>query len=155
MYKRQVAFHENENEFQDTPMNEGPFASFLIKLAKLQERLPMSVALSPVRIAIVTARNSPSEMRVIKTLRSWGVYVDEAFFLGGVEKSNILKAFRAHIFFDDQDVHLEHSSLIVPCGKVLYKTNSPLNKLKTEKTINLAKSSRSNTGKKNNRELNS
>nr|WP_245905444.1 5'-nucleotidase [Photobacterium lipolyticum] len=24
-------------------------------------------------------------MRVIKTLRSWGVYVDEAFFLGGVE----------------------------------------------------------------------
>jgi 5'-nucleotidase len=125
-----VAFHENENKSQNIPMNEGPFAKFLIKLAKLQERLPMSVELSPVRIAIVTARNSPSEMRVIKTLRSWGVYVDEAFFLGGVEKSNILKAFRAHIFFDDQDVHLQHSSLVVPCGKVLYKTDSPLNKLK-------------------------
>ena len=128
-----VAFHENEDKLQDIPMSEGPFAKFLIKLARLQDRLPMSVELSPVRIAIVTARNSPSEMRVIKTLRSWGVYVDEAFFLGGVEKSNILKAFRAHIFFDDQDVHLEHSSEFVPCGKVLYKTDSELNKLVKEK----------------------
>ena len=33
------AFHKNENEAQNTPMNEGPFAAFLIKLAKLQERL--------------------------------------------------------------------------------------------------------------------
>lgn len=128
-----IAFHQKEDKAQDIPMSEGPFAKFLVKLAKLQERLPMSVELSPVRIAIVTARNSPSEMRVIKTLRSWGVYVDEAFFLGGVEKSNILKAFRAHIFFDDQDVHLEHSSKFVPCGKVLYKSDSPLNKLKIEK----------------------
>lgn len=132
VYKKDgmVAFHENEDKAQNIPMNEGPFAKFLIKLAELQDRLPMNVELSPVRIAIVTARNSPSEMRVIKTLRSWGVYVDEAFFLGGVEKSNILKAFRSHIFFDDQDVHLEHSSKFVPCGKVLYRTNSPLNMLK-------------------------
>ena len=122
------AFHENEDTSQDIPMNEGPFANFLKKLAKLQERLPMRVEFSPVRIAIVTARNSPSEMRVIKTLRHWGVYVDEAFFLGGVEKSNILKAFRAHIFFDDQAVHLDTSSLVVPSGKVLYPSGSKLNK---------------------------
>ncbi|WP_428737279.1 5'-nucleotidase [Sulfurimonas sp.] len=122
------AFHENENNSQDIPMNEGPFANFLKKLSKLQERLPMKVEHSPVRIAIVTARNSPSELRVIKTLRHWGVYVDEAFFLGGVEKSNILKSFKAHIFFDDQDVHLNSSSLVVPSGKVLYPSNSPLNK---------------------------
>ena len=141
VYKKDgmVAFHESEDKSQDIPMNEGPFAKFLIKLARLQERLPMSVELSPVRIAIVTARNSPSEMRVIKTLRSWGVYVDEAFFLGGVEKSNILKAFRAHIFFDDQDVHLEHSSKFVPCGKVLYKTDSSLNQLKKENSSKLDK----------------
>jgi len=120
------AFHENENNSQDIPMNEGPFASFLKKLAVLQERLPMKVEFSPIRIAIVTARSSPSEMRVIKTLRHWGVYVDEAFFLGGIEKSNILKAFKAHIFFDDQDVHLQTSSLVVPSGKVLYPSNSLL-----------------------------
>lgn len=149
VYKKDgmVAFHENEDKAQNIPMNEGPFAKFLIKLAKLQDRLPMNVELSPVRIAIVTARNSPSEMRVIKTLRSWGVYVDEAFFLGGVEKSNILKAFRAHIFFDDQDVHLEHSFKFVPCGKVLYKTNSPLNKLKKEKNTHSDKPIKTKTNK--------
>lgn len=122
------AFHENEDNSQDIPMKEGPFASFLKQIAKLQERLPMKVEFSPVRIAIVTARNSPSEMRVIKTLRHWGVYVDEAFFLGGIEKSNILKAFKAHIFFDDQDVHLETSALVVPSGKVLYPSSSQMQK---------------------------
>jgi 5'-nucleotidase len=120
------AFHENEDKSQNIPMNEGPFASFLKKLAKLQERLPMSMELSPVRIAIVTARNSPADLRVIKTLRHWGVYVDEAFFLGGIEKSKILQSFKAHIFFDDQDIHLKNSSLVVPSGKVLYPSSSKL-----------------------------
>lgn len=128
VYKRQGidAFHQNEISAENVPMNEGPFANFLKKLSKLQERLPMKVEFSPVRIAIVTARNSPSDLRVIKTLRHWGVYVDEAFFLGGIEKSNILKAFKAHIFFDDQEVHLQSSSLVVPSGKVLYPSTSPL-----------------------------
>jgi len=131
LYKEEgiEAFQANEDTHQDIPMPEGPFASFLKKLAKLQERLPMQVEYSPVRIAIVTARNSPSEMRVIKTLRHWGVYVDEAFFLGGIEKSHILKAFKAHIFFDDQDTHLETTSLVVPSGKVLYPSSSRLNVL--------------------------
>ena len=124
------AFHDNEEKSQNIPMSEGPFAAFLKKLAKLQERLPMKMEFSPVRIAIVTARNAPSDLRVIKTLRHWGVYVDEAFFLGGIEKSKILQSFKAHIFFDDQDVHLKQSSLVVPSGKVLYPSHSKLNKHK-------------------------
>lgn len=120
-------FHKNEDSKQDIPMSEGPYASLLRKLARLQERLPFSVEHSPVRIAIVTARNAPAEMRVIKTLRQWGVYVDEVFFLGGVGKSKILKAFKAHIFFDDQDLHLEEASRYVPSGKVPYLSSSQLN----------------------------
>lgn len=81
---------------------------------------------SPVRIALVTARNSPSEMRVIKTLRSWGVYVDEAFFLGGVEKTKVLQEFKPHIFFDDQDVYLNAAAKLIPSGKVPYASNSEL-----------------------------
>lgn len=84
--------------------------------------------LSPVRIAIVTARNAPAELRVIKTLRKWGVYVNEIFFLGGVEKTKILKAFKPHIFFDDQDLHLDLAASHIPSGKVPYKTGSPLAK---------------------------
>ncbi|MCW7417306.1 5'-nucleotidase [Escherichia coli] len=94
-------------------------------MAKLQERLPTRVEYSPVRIALVTARNSPSEMRVIKTLRSWG-YMSMKLFLGGVEKTKVLKAFNPHIFFDDQDVHLNTAAKVVPSGKVPYASNSEL-----------------------------
>lgn len=120
------AFHEHELKNEDVPMNEGSFAQLLKKLYEIQKYLPMSMELSPLRIAIVTARNAPSHMRVIKTLRHWGVYVEEAYFMGGLSKDKVLKAFGAHIFFDDQDTHLEGSSKVVPCGKVLYKTDSPL-----------------------------
>ena len=124
------SFYENENSKQDEPMDEGPYASLLRKLSRLQDRLPFSVEYSPVRIAIVTARNAPAEMRVIKTLRAWGVYVDEIFFLGGLDKSKILRAFKAHIFFDDQDVHLDETSSYIPSGKVPYSSNSVLHKEK-------------------------
>ena len=119
-------FQKQEDDNQDIPINDGPYAILLRKLARLQERLPFSVEFSPVRIAIVTARNTPAEMRVIKTLRHWGVYVDEAFFLGGVEKGKVLKAFRPHIFFDDQDLHLDSISSAFPAGKVPHKSHSPL-----------------------------
>ena len=119
-------FYENEDANQNVPMREGPYASLLKKLSRLQERLPFSVEFSPVRIAIVTARNAPAEMRVIKTLRDWGVYVDEVFFLGNLDKSKILRAFRPHIFFDDQDIHLDKAAKFVPSGKVPYATDSPL-----------------------------
>jgi 5'-nucleotidase len=128
VYKTQgmAEFHAQEDALQDTPMEEGPYATLLKKLSILQDRLPMKVEYSPVRIAIVTARNSPSEMRVIKTLRDWNVYVDEAFFLGGLEKGKVLKAFKPHIFFDDQDVHLDNAAAIVPSGKVPYLSSSEL-----------------------------
>jgi 5'-nucleotidase len=120
------AFHEYEKEHEDDPLAEGPFAKLLIKLSKIQEELPTSIELSPLRLAIVTARNAPSHMRVIKTLRKWGVYVDEAYFLGGLSKDKILKAFGAHIFFDDQETHLKDTALVVPSGKVPYASDSPL-----------------------------
>lgn len=128
-----VEFQQNEDTQQDVPMLEGPYASFLQKLAKLQKRLPFGVEMSPVRLAIVTARSAPAEMRVINTLRAWGVHVNEVFFLGGLNKAAILKAFKPHIFFDDQDLHIENASIVVPSGKVPYKSDSPLNKLKSVK----------------------
>ncbi|EEL5778940.1 5'-nucleotidase [Salmonella enterica subsp. enterica serovar Potsdam] len=120
------SFHAQENAKQNEPLAEGPYAMLLKKIARLQDRLPARVDYSPIRIALVTARNSPSELRVIKTLRAWGINVDEAFFLGGVEKTKILKAFNPHIFFDDQDVHLEPASVYVPSGRVPYASRSPL-----------------------------
>ena len=128
------AFHKYESEHEDEQLKEGPFANLLIKLSKIQEHLPTRIELSPLRLSIVTARNAPSHMRVIKTLRKWGVYVDEAYFLGGLSKDKVLKAFGAHIFFDDQDTHLESSSKVVPSGKVPYESKSELKKIEKKNT---------------------
>lgn len=120
-------FQAHEDRKQAEPMTDGPYATLLRKLSRLQERLPFSVEFSPVRISIVTARSAPAEMRVINTLRHWGVYVDEVFFLGGLEKAKVLKAFKPHIFFDDQDLHLDRAAAVVPAGKVPYRSDSALN----------------------------
>ena len=126
------SFSKYEKENKDVPLLEGPFAKLLKKLSKIQECLPVTVELSPLRLAIVSSRSAPAHMRVINTLKKWGVYVNEVYFLGGMPKDKVLKAFGAHIFFDDQDIHLESSSKVVPSGKVPYSSNSPLKKLKIE-----------------------
>ncbi len=114
-------FHEMELKNENIPLKEGPFGKFIKLLSKIQRDIDKD----RMRIAIVTARDYPANVRVIKTLRSWGVYVDEAFFLGGVAKDKILKAFNAHIFFDDQDVHASPASKLVPSSRVPSKKSSP------------------------------
>ncbi len=118
------AFFVNERTHADKPLQEGPFAKLLKTLSALQKGF--SVEDSPVRIAIVTARNGPAHERVIKTLRMWDVRIDAIFFLGGISKDKILKAFGANIFFDDQEVHLGLASAVVPSGRVPYPTGSRL-----------------------------
>lgn len=51
----------------------------------------------------------------------WNVHIDEAFFLGGVSKRDVLSAFGAHIFFDDQQVHTDPASEVVPSAVVPYR----------------------------------
>lgn len=123
------AFQKHESENEKKALKEGPFAKLLIKLSKIQEHLPTGVELSPLRLAIITARSAPSHLRVINTLREWGVYIDEVHFLGGLSKDKILATFGAHIFFDDQEAHLGPASKVVPSGKVPYATGSKMDQL--------------------------
>ena len=114
------AFEEHERLNARKPLPEGPFAKLLATISKVQKKFPTDNM--PIRTALVTARNAPAHERVIRTLMAWGVRIDEAFFLGGVQKSDFLKAFGAHIFFDDQAVHTEPASKFVPAARVPYKT---------------------------------
>ena len=75
----------------------------------------------PIRTALVTSRNAPAHERAIKTLREWGVRVDEAFFLGGISKKEVLSAYGAHIFFDDQYTHAKPASEVVASAVVPYR----------------------------------
>ena len=97
------AFIENEVNSLSV-LKEGPFKSFLVELNKIQNDFKINEC--PIRTALVTARSAPSDKRVIKTLRKWGVRIDESLFLGGMEKSKFLESFDADIFFDDQKKHI-------------------------------------------------
>ena len=76
---------------------------------------------TPCRYALVTSRSAPAHERALKTLRSWNVRVDEAFFLGGVRKKEVLSAFGAHILFDDQETHTTPASEVVSSAVVPYR----------------------------------
>ena len=114
------AFIKHEQENRNNPLSQGPFAKLLLTVSAIQEKFKDKE--SPIRTALVTARSAPTHERVIKTLNVWGVRVDEAFFLGGSEKYEVLKAFGADIFFDDQDTHLDLSASVVPSAKVIHKS---------------------------------
>lgn len=113
------AFIENEQANANVPLREGPFANFLRTIAHIQSSFTNSNK-TPIRTALVTSRNAPAHERAIKTLRNWNVHIDEAFFLGGVSKKDVLAAFGAHIFFDDQKVHTDPASEAVPSALVPY-----------------------------------
>ena len=120
------AFHEREAKMRDLPIEKGPYAELLIKLSNLQAKLPARMQHSPISIALVTARNAPADLRAIKTLRQWGVDVDMAFFLGGLEKTGVLKTFAPHIFFDDSVQHIDAARDFVPTALVPYHSGSLL-----------------------------
>jgi 5'-nucleotidase len=102
---------DHEAEHRDKPLEPGLLKPLLADLNRIQqleeERRRHDASYEPrLRIALVTARNAPAHERAIHSLREWGVRVNDAFFLGGIEKARVLEVMRPHIFFDDQDLHL-------------------------------------------------
>jgi len=114
------AFVAAEERDAAIPLDPGPMKGFFEKLSALQARQRAEGrGLAPgLRIAIITARNAPAHERLINTLRSWGIYTDEVFFLGGVEKSRILEVMKPDLFLDDQRGHLEPAGSFTACVHV-------------------------------------
>lgn len=110
------AFAENEKASAKLPLSGGPFKPFLSALHHIQTRFKPDN--SPIRTALVTARAAPTHERVVRTLRAWEIRIDEALFLGGMDKGAFLRAFDADIFFDDQKGHCDSASQHVATGHV-------------------------------------
>ncbi|XP_003215505.1 cytosolic 5'-nucleotidase 1B [Anolis carolinensis] len=103
-------FFEHEQLNENKPLAQGPLKGFLEDLGRLQKKFYVKNERldSPIRTYLVTARSAASSgARVLKTLRSWGVQIDEALFLAGAPKGPVLAKIRPHIFFDDQMFHIE------------------------------------------------
>lgn len=118
------AFTASEAKSAETPLGGGPFKNFLAALHRIQTDFPRDR--QPIRTALVTARSAPAHERVIRTLRAWDVRIDEALFLGGLDKAEFLRAFGADIFFDDQRRHVESASRVVPAGHVPHGISNPI-----------------------------
>lgn len=113
------SFRAHETLNVTTPHDAGPLRDFLREINKLQRREEArrkedeDYAIR-VHVSIVTARNAPAHERAVRSLNNWGVTVNDAFFLGGVDKSTVMDVLRPHIFFDDQKSHLEGTSRTTP-----------------------------------------
>lgn len=109
-------FNQFEQDSAHLPLEAGPLKGFLLALQRLQKE-SLSI---PIRTALVTARSVPAHERVIHTLRQWDIRIDESLFLGGLPKAEFLAAFKADIFFDDQQSHCENASRHVRSAHVPY-----------------------------------
>ena len=118
------AFGLHEHQRAREPLSGGPFRGFLSALHELQAVFPPGED-APIRTALVTARSAPAHERVIRTLREWGVRLDEALFLGGRAKGPFLAAFGADIFFDDSAHNIDSARLHVAAGHVPHGVANP------------------------------
>jgi 5'-nucleotidase len=109
------AFQQHESDKAALPLPDGPFKPLLVALHQLQQaRLPQMC----IRTALVTARSAPAHERAIRTLMNWNIEVDQAMFLGGLDKGEFLREFQPDFFFDDQTGHIESAARHVPSGHV-------------------------------------
>jgi 5'-nucleotidase len=113
------AFQHHETHRVALPLPGGPFKPLLEALHRLQSVAGASVPMR-IRTALVTARSAPAHERAIRTLMAWNIDVDEAMFLGGLDKSRFLREFEPDFFFDDQTRHCESAvSVSSPTGHVI------------------------------------
>lgn len=120
-----AAFQVNEVENQAVPVNDGPIMPFFMAVAHIQALDKAREAADPMhkrmlRTSIVTARSSPAEVRVLNSLDAWGVDVDDAFFLGGIDKGSVLSVLKPDIFFDDQLSHIESAHAHTMSAHVIF-----------------------------------
>ncbi|KAJ8287548.1 hypothetical protein COCON_G00002070 [Conger conger] len=125
------SFKQNEDEKQDVPLREGPLKCFLEALVNMEKKFHAKHPNEnfPVQTFLVTARNPViSGTRVLKTLKSWGLELTQAFFLSGTPKGPPLSMIQPHIFFDDRKMHVNEGlelgvvSALVPYG-IGYETD--------------------------------
>ena len=118
VYQRQglQAFLRHEQDQAALPLAAGPFKPLLQALLRL--RLAGARSGMRLRTALVTARSAPAHERAIRTLMDWQIEVDEAMFLGGLDKGEFLRAFEPDFFFDDHPRHIASAGRHVPAGHV-------------------------------------
>lgn len=116
-----AGFQQHESDKAAQPLPDGPLKPLLAALHRLQlagQAANEGGSAMRIRTALVTARSAPTHERAIRTLMGWNIAVDEAMFLGGLEKGPFLREFEPDFFFDDQTGHVTSAARHVPAGHV-------------------------------------
>ena len=122
-----AAFQQHESDKAALPLPDGPFKPLLAALHRLQSAGEAGVATGMrIRTALVTARSAPAHERAIRTLMDWNIAIDEAMFLGGLQKGEFLREFEPDFFFDDQTGHVTSAARHVPAGHVNSGVSNPV-----------------------------
>lgn len=112
------AFVSHERDNRELPLAHGPLQPLLAALHRLQKLADGNAQNMRIRTALVTARSAPAHERAIRTLMAWNIEIDEAMFLGGLEKGPFLREFEPDFFFDDQIRHCESARSVTATGHV-------------------------------------
>ncbi len=118
------AFVSHERDNRELPLAQGPLKPLLAALHRLQ-KLADANAQMRIRTALVTARSAPAHERAIRTLMAWNIEIDEAMFLGGLDKGPFLREFEPDFFFDDQIRHCESARSVTATGHVASGVANP------------------------------
>ncbi len=111
------AFVSHERDNRELPLAPGPLQPLLEALHRLQKLADQNAQMR-IRTALVTARSAPAHERAIRTLMAWDIEIDEAMFLGGLDKGPFLREFEPDFFFDDQIRHCESARSVTATGHV-------------------------------------
>lgn len=119
VYEREgiEAFNRHEAVRSSEPLPPGPMHNFLAALHTLRTRPTFR---DRIRIALITARSMDAADRAMHTMDTWGLAVDEAYFLRGRPKADWVTEFNADFFFDDTLDNFASTKDRVPSGHVVY-----------------------------------
>ncbi len=125
-------YFEHEDQNSHVALDPGLLKPLLSDLNRIQTLEEVRSADDPsyiprLRISLITARNAPAHERPVHSMNEWGVNVNDAFFLGGIAKSKVLSVLRPHIFFDDQQVHIDGANEYIAGVHIPYGVANAVN----------------------------
>jgi 5'-nucleotidase len=132
------AFNRNEIENFELPIDPGPMFEFIkglshIQKAEIQYADKHKDYHRRLSIGIITARNAIAGIRVMKTLDAWGISVDDAFYMGGHDKTPVLSAYHPHLFLDDSPRNIQSARTTVTSVHVPFGIANPTTSDEQEK----------------------
>lgn len=111
----------------DKHIEPGPFTALLQKMTEVNHSVTDGEA--PFELSLLTARGGLASARVLTVAEKFGIdFNGQLLFLAGAAKKDPLLHLKWHMFFDDQQTHLEHAMEHCATGLVPYQTGSAMDK---------------------------